>query len=661
MAKQKRQPNYLEPQERRISRRQALGVLGGGGVLAVGLVAGRELLTDPTSVHRRRRNPAHSHRHHNATTTTSPPTTEAPPQPALWSDPETWGGAVPGAGDVAVVERPVILDIDTQVAGVRIRPAGQLVFDPNTSHTLRSTGNVVVEGTLQMRPSSPAIQQVLSFLGVNEGAFVGGHTEEPLDSDVGVWVVGAGMLDLMGSTKTAWTHLAAEAPAGATTITVEDATGWQAFDEVVVTPTEPATVDGHWTHHDRRIVTAVAGNQVTLDRPLDHPHPFVPVRADATHRAEVLNLGRNVRIEGAPDARTHIIVLHAHMAQEMGWFSMRHVGPRQGDEGVLGRYALHFHMCEDGVRGSTVDGAVVMDSGNHAFVVHTSHGVSLRNCVAHDNVEDAYWWDLAPDTQRDDVIITNDVLYENCVASYVRSGSSPHDTSGFLVGAGQGNTARGCVATGIDGDSLAAGSFRWDGHSSDGHIWVFEDNVSHNNRATGIYYWQNNVDRTIIDRFTVYYCDFGIVAGAYSNSVSYRDSAVYACTSKGLFIEATNQAAGTADSVTYEGIYVDQAGLTDFAVEISDPSLEGSGITPISGCHFRGGTTAQVGIDGGDLRQQYEFRNCTFEGNAFWIAEGVSASSDIRVVDRANGSMRLLPLGAGGRGRPEWNAAVTSV
>jgi hypothetical protein len=122
MGKQERQENYLEPRKGRISRRQALGVIGGGGVLAMGLVAGRELITDPTTVQRRRRNPAHSHRHHDAPTTSSPPTTEAPPQPALWSDPATWGGRVPGAGDVATIDRPVVLDIDTQVAGVQIRP-----------------------------------------------------------------------------------------------------------------------------------------------------------------------------------------------------------------------------------------------------------------------------------------------------------------------------------------------------------------------------------------------------------------------------------------------------------------------------------------------------------------------------------------------------------
>jgi hypothetical protein len=656
MGKQERQENYLEPRKGRISRRQALGVIGGGGVLAMGLVAGRELITDPTTVQRRRRNPAHSHRHHDAPTTSSPPTTEAPPQPALWSDPATWGGRVPGAGDVATIDRPVVLDIDTQVAGVQIRPSGHLSFDPGTSHTLGSTGNVVVEGTLQMRPSGPAIQHLLSFVGVNEGNFVGGHTDGPLDSDVGLWVIGAGMLDLFGSEKTAWTHLATEATAHATTITVDDATGWQAFDEVVITPTEPATVDGHWAHHDRRVVTAVAGNQVTLDRPLDHPHPFVAVRPDLTHRPEVLNLGRNVRIEGAPDARAHVMLLHAHMPQQMGWFGLRHLGPRQGSSAVLGRYALHFHMCDDGVHGSAIDGAVATDCGNHAFVVHLSDGVVIRDAVSHDTVEDAYWWDLGSSTESPR---SNEVTYERCVASYVRSGSTPHDTSGFLIGAGYGNVARGCVASGVEGDALSACGFRWDGNSGSGDIWVFEDNVTHNNNHSGIYHWQNNAPRTIIDHTSVYHCRFGIWAGAYTNAVSYRDTTVYGCSEQGLIIEATNSTGGANDGLTYERMYVDQAGLSEFAVEIDAPAVEGEGVTPLSGCTFKGGTTAQVGFEGGDLRHQYAFRDCTFEGNAFWVDEGVPASSQIQVADGTNGSVLLQPLSAGGRGRPEWNATVT--
>ncbi|MGH9210717.1 MAG: hypothetical protein ACRD2C_08540 [Acidimicrobiales bacterium] len=644
----------LESRRRPLSRRKALGIIGGGGVVGLGLV-GRQVWFDPTSSQREPPQQPHSTHHGTEAPAPEPPTTE-PPAPLLWSDPASWGGTLPGAADVAVIERAIVLDVDTQVAGVQIRPNGQLSYDPAVSHTLSTTGNVVVEGTLRMRPESPAVHHLLSFVGVDEAAFVGDHTMEPLDSDVGVWVIGAGLLDLFGAPKTAWTHLSAEAASGATTITVEDATGWQLRDEVVITPTEPATVDGHWRHHDRRVVTAIAGNQVTLDQPIEHPHPFVTVRDGVTHRPEVLNVGRNVRIEGAPDGRAHVILLHAQQPQELGWVGLRHLGPRQGDEGVLGRYALHFHMCDDGVRGSTVDGAVALDGGNHAFVVHLSNGVALGDCVVHDNVEDAYWWDLGSSTEAPP---SHDVIYERCVASYVRSGATPHDTSGFLVGAGEGNQARGCVASGVEGDALSACGFRWDAGSNDHNIWIFEDNLTHNNSYSGIYYWQNNAPRTVIDRFTAYHCRHGIRAGAYTNAVSYRDSVVYACSETGLFVEATNAGGGPGNGITYEGMYVDQAGLTDYAVDISNPSLEGEVPTPVTGCTFLGGSVAQVGFEGGGMRQLYEFRDCAFDGNAFWLSDDVRADSEIRVVDAVNGSVMLRPLGGEGDGRSDWNASVT--
>ena len=71
------------------------------------------------------------------------------------------------------------------------------------------------------------------------------------------------------------------------------------------------------------------------------------------------------------------------------------MGPRQGDEEVLGRYAIHFHTNYDGSRGSTVEGVVAYDSTGHAFAAHLSNGVTFRDCVAHDMVDDAFWWDLS--------------------------------------------------------------------------------------------------------------------------------------------------------------------------------------------------------------------------------------------------------------------------
>ncbi len=659
-----------------LTRRQALVALGATGVVGAGiLVGGRRLFTDDTSATGAQRPPRTTTTPPTTgATTTAPPPTEPPPEGAPWSDPATWGGAVPGEGDVAEVSTNVILDVDTKVAGVNIHPGARLAWDPGTAHTLQSTGNVVVHGTLQMRPANPGVQQVLTFAGVDEEAYTGGHTMEPLAEDVGLWVTHDGIADIAGAAKTPWTRLMGGADAGATSITVEEAEGWQVGDEIVVAPSEPATVDEHWEHNDRTTITAVSGTTITLADALAHPHPAVTVREGVTHTAEVLNLSRNVRLEGTEDGRAHVMFVHLTKPQNLSHLAIRHMGPRQGGPddaeegrsvGVPGRYGLHFHMCEDATRGSKITGVAVSDTGGHAFVPHLSHGMTFEQCVSHETRDDAFWWDPAPEEDDPDTIPTHGVVYDRCVASTVREGEDVHATAAFFMGSGDGNVARGCVAFGAMGHSESASAFHWPERSrGEDELWVFEDCLAHNNKQSGIYYWQNEVPRTIVDRFTAYQNGWGIWAGAYANPVSYRDCTLYQNLEGGLEVSA----ASAGEGATYEGMYVDQGGLSDFACVFHGPIAGGDVVTKVSGCTFKGGEKAQVTIqtgpgpdsDSGELTgQNYEFTDCTFEGNAFWLEEGVRDNAHIRVSDGQNGTLMLHKVGSGGSAKPEWNATTT--
>ena len=116
---------------------------------------------------------------------------------------------------------------------------------------------IEVSGVLRARPERADVVHRLGFPGIDESRFVGDHTMAPYETDVGVWVLAGGALDLQGTRKRPWTHLSGAADAGASSITVADAAGWQIGDEIVVTPTEPTSVDGYAEHHDRRVVTTV--------------------------------------------------------------------------------------------------------------------------------------------------------------------------------------------------------------------------------------------------------------------------------------------------------------------------------------------------------------------------------------------------------------------
>ncbi len=670
---------------RRFTRRQVLTLAGAGAgsLVGAGLVANR--LPDdggtPSAVRgvgaSRPRTTTSAPGSTASPETTAGAETAAPPGGARWSDPATWGDHVPGPGDVAVVDRAVILDVDATVAGVRIEDAGELVFDEAQSRTLTSTGNVVVGGALRARPQAADVVHRVVFERVDETRFAGNHTMEPLDTDVGVWVVGNGVLDLQGAAKRAWTNLAGPAAAGDRSITVADATGWRIGDEIVVTPTEPTTPgeedQRYAEHHDRRTVTALQGTAVTLDEPLEFAHPAITVRPGVTHQAEVLNLTRNVVVEGTPEGRAHVMILHGGQPQHLAYVGLRHLGPQvavpargeERDVGVVGRYSLHFHMCHDGSRSSVVEGLVAYDGGNSSFVPHLSHGITFRDCIAHDQYESAFWWDMAPDEDEEsDSVPTHDLVFERCVAHLVRfTENSRYGVAGFMLGAGRGNVARGCVATAVLGGDEATAGYTWpDGSRDLDHPWTMENCLSHNNYASAIYYWQNGVPRTIVDRFTSYHDRRGIEAGSYTNLVSYRDCTIYACLTGGLTIKAVAGGPRTSpdETITYENVYVDQAGLTEFAVYVAPPIVEAAQATRVTGCRFLGGTKAQVGFpEPGEFPHVYEITDCRFDGNAFWLAEGLPDRLAIRVRDATNGTIMLRGTDQPGSRRAEWNASVS--
>jgi hypothetical protein len=656
------------PDSSRLSRRRflvaggAAGVAGLAGAAWAVVARGRE---GPAGAPPATTQPAH---HHAATT--APPTSS----PGLagarrWSDPDTWpkGKGVPGPRDVAVVSRRVVLDRDAEVAGVVVEPGGELIWEPAVGRTLESSGNVVVKGRLVMRPASHEVNHELVFRNVSERRFAGGGMDV-VDSDVGLWVMEAGVLDLKGTARRAWTRVTGAVEAGATTLTLRDApTGWRPGDELVVTPTaEPASPDGAGAYDSAR-VKSVSGRTVTLDRPTSFPHPKVDVVSDAglgrVQTAEVLNLTRNVRIEGTPGHRSHIFI-RSQRPQSLKDAALRHLGPRKPAEEftelVLGRYALHFHHSHEGSRGSVVDGVVIRDAGSHAFVPHLSHGIAFRDCISHNTLEDAYWWDGAPDT-RTDGPPSHDVLYERCVASLVQYDPPfrAFTLAGFFLGRGDGNVVRDSVAVGIQGNTSSAG-FIWP-EGSEG-IWTFEDNLAHNNGNHGIFTWQNTAKVHVITKFTAYHNGgAGISHGAYNNRYVYRSSTLYGNRAGAVIVHANS--GDSPPPLLFQDLACYAAGQSDYLVTFERHNGDAGIPTRFEGCSFKGARKAAFGWlyqgqDGDSSAEVFDIVNSTITGNEFWLAKGIHPDSRIRVSDRSRGSIVLQRADRSGSFRAKWNARV---
>jgi hypothetical protein len=653
----------------RLSRRRFLAV--GGAVGAVGVVGAAAALAARDGGGAAAPTTQAGHEHQPApapTASTARPTKVAGARP--WSDPDSWPRGVPGPGDVAVVSRRIVLDTDARVAGVSIEPGGELIYQPNASRSLRSTGNVVVKGRLVMRPASAAVDHLLVFEGVDEARMVGGGMDV-VKGDVGLWVMDAGVLDLVGPGRRAWTRVTGAVAAGTARLSLTDApTGWRPGDELLVSPTLPPNQPDNSTAYSSAAVRSVNGRTVTLDRPTAFAHPTVDVVTDAgagrVQTAEVLNLSRNVRIEGTPGHRSHIFI-RSQRPQTLKGVAIRHMGPRKKAEEftelVLGRYGLHLHMCGDGSRGSVVEGVVIRDAGNHAFVPHLSNGIVFRDCISHNTFEDAYWWDGAPDT-RTPGSPSHDIRYERCVASLVQYDPPfrGFTLTGFSLQRGDGNVCTDSVAVGVQGDTNAAG-FQWP-EGGEG-IWRFERNIAHNNANHGIFTWQNTGKLHVITGFTAYHnAGAGISHGAYNNRYTYKDSTLYGNRGGALVLHADSWG-GPDTPLQFLNLACHGARQSDYLV--TAPRHHGANEFPpprFVGSTFTGAAKAAFawlydGSDGPSTNEIVDIVDCRFDGNEFLLGPGIGADSRIRVMDRAHGSI-ILRRADQSSGRPvgKWNARV---
>lgn len=445
-----------------------------------------------------------------------------------WSDPATWGGIVPMSADKVTINHKVALNITTTVAGVQNK--GEISF--SASSWLQSSGNIINTGKIIIDQPNPIIKPGIRFLNVDESKFVGGGMD-PLDSDVGLWTMDAGQLIIKGAKKTSWTNLTTGANVGATSIQVKEAAGWLAGDEITIVP----TADGDITGFDDRVIQSINGTTIILDKPLTKSHPMV----NGMWTAEVMNLTRNINIEGTAGHRAHIFI-RSTIPSIIEYTGIRYMGPRaqlKGGgplEGVGGRYGLHWHMCGNGSAGSYATGCVLRDIGNKAYVPHHSDEITIKDCIAYRAIDAAYWWDKGIGTNQ-----TNKTKFHHNIAaaiSYVdgaivlNSDGSDEGPSkgamGFIIGGGDLNEYKGNVAVGIQSSDPHldnTGAFNWEGNNET-TMAHFVHNLAHN-CTTADRNWQNSNKEHLIDTFTIYNCSLALYHGAYANNYKLTNLHVY--------------------------------------------------------------------------------------------------------------------------------------
>jgi len=328
-----------------------------------------------------------------------------------WSAPATWeGGKLPAAGSRVQIRQghTVIYDMESDRLIRSIHVAGTLRFSHDKSTRLDV-------GLIKIQPGADASEDGFNCEahardlppGQPRPALEVGTPNQPIDAgrtarirltyvngldkqSCPAIVCCGGRMDFHGAPLSrTWVKLGATAPKGHTVVTLaEPVTGWKVGDRVIVTTTRQEYDRKKYpAQTEERTIQAIDGSKLTLNQPLDHEH-----LGDRLHRGEVANLSRNVIVESAdPKGERGHTMYHRYSAGAISYAEFRHLGK----EGVLGRYAVHFHLVGDTMRGSSVIGASVWDSHNRWITIHGTDYLVVRDCVGYQSIGHGFFMEDA--------------------------------------------------------------------------------------------------------------------------------------------------------------------------------------------------------------------------------------------------------------------------
>lgn len=335
-------------------------------------------------------------------------------QSGPWSAAETWDAArVPQRGDRVVIRagHRVVYDADSREVLRLVQIAGTLEFARDRNTRLEAGLITIIPSE---EPSEEGFdchaQPVAVAQGATRPALLIGEPGAPIPGaftalvrlryvegmnkeSCPALVCCAGRMEIHGEPlRRTWVKLKRPITPGTESVAVaESVEDWKPGDHVIVTGTTRTRgrrgssggfADSAQTE-ERRLIHAggrdfTGGYPLRLDKPLLFAH-----FADDDFQGEVANLSRNVVVESAdPDGIRAHTMFHRNSAGSISYAEFRHLGK----QGVLGRYSLHFHLCGDTMRGSSVIGASVWDSHNRWLTIHGTDALVVRDCVGYKSI-----------------------------------------------------------------------------------------------------------------------------------------------------------------------------------------------------------------------------------------------------------------------------------
>jgi hypothetical protein len=329
---------------------------------------------------------------------------------ARWSDPATWGGKMPGAGDDVVIppDKQVLVDVDIpKLSGLEV--LGELAFADRA--TTARVAHIMVHGKFWMGTDAHPLTSAITL--VLDGAPTDSLKMGKVDMGANVFsAMGGGRIEIHGrDSGRTWTRLAQTAAPGSTTLNLLDPVSWQSGDDIVVASSD-MTVD----HKERLRVTgrSVDGRTITVDHPLRYQHASVITTytsgaesRSVQERAEVGLLAHNIKITGPDNALKtrfggHIMI----MADGVLRMSNAELYA-MGQLGKLGRYPIHWHYTGDG-SASLVDDVSIHDSFNRFVTIHQTNNIHVNGVVADETFGHGFF--LEDGVEQHNVLTNNLVM-----------------------------------------------------------------------------------------------------------------------------------------------------------------------------------------------------------------------------------------------------------
>ena len=226
-------------------------------------------------------------------------------------------------------------------------------------------------------------------------------------------LISHGAVEIYGQEKENFVKVSEDPMAGDTSLVIEGgADGWEVGDKIVLTgthlvdfvdedgqPYQPGEEISDETQDESLIITAIEGDRIFFDKPLEYDHDTP--RDDL--KAYVANYTRNVRFETENSdtvdvhARGHVMFLHSDDVDvryaefsQLGRtdkteraFDVDELDTVTSDSNVKGRYSVHLHRAgtEDLDDPAILIGNSVWGSPGWGFVHHDSNAIFSDNAA----------------------------------------------------------------------------------------------------------------------------------------------------------------------------------------------------------------------------------------------------------------------------------------